>query len=98
MLKQCAPRTIFKCFASTVSILNHTNVELMEGDHGADLFRFVDKCCLMSSSATMWMELLRLYSAKQLNDLGSVFLRAKSHLSPKEFELLNQRWQMNRVN
>ena len=69
----------------------------MEGEYEADQLRFVDKCCLMESTATMWMELLKLYSNKHLSELGSIFLRAKSHLSPTEFELLNQRWQLNKT-
>ena len=51
----------------------------------------------MQSSAEMWIELLQLYSREKLNELGNVFLRAKSHLSPTEFESLNQRWQMLQI-
>ena len=70
---------------------------MLQGEYESDIIRFVDKCCLMQSSAEMWIELLQLYSREKLNELGNVFLRAKSHLSPTEFESLNQRWQMLQI-
>ena len=68
-------------------------IDILRAEKRPELFRFVDKCCLMSDRAELWLAMLKLYSNEKLDELGSVFVRAKAHLNAKEFEKLNQSWQ-----
>ena len=66
--------------------------ELLD-DNRTQCIKFAEKCCNMESHATLWFELLKLYSSEKLDEVGNVFHRAKGALNPEEFEKLNQLWQ-----
>jgi len=51
-------------------------IDILRAEQRPELFRFVDKCCLMSDQAELWLAMLKLYSNEKLDELGSVFVRA----------------------